>query len=70
MPLAVLKVASRAFSGDEASMVSAPQPTSMKLNSRLEPREKYTAEGMVTRVWMPTRVSICATACAICSSLT
>ncbi|MNC92718.1 hypothetical protein D3C83_91910 [compost metagenome] len=71
MPFSLLKVARSAFRGEEASMVSAPQPTSMRLNSSFEPREKNTDEGMAsTRVWMPALVSICAMACAICSSFT
>ena len=40
MPFGASYVASSALSGDEASPVSAPQPTSIMLNSSLFAREK------------------------------
>ena len=70
-PLSRLKVISSAFSDDDASPVPVLQPTSMKLNLRSVACVKNVADGIATTlVSMPTRVSICATACAIFASLT
>jgi len=66
-----LNVASKERSGELASPVDAPQPTMWKLNSCFDARPEYGPIGAVSTFdVMPTRVSICATACTIFSSLT
>ena len=55
----------------DASPVDAPQPTMNTLNSCFDARDEYGAIGAVSTFdWMPMRVSICATAWMIFSSLT
>ena len=62
---------SSAFKADDASPVPVLQPTSMKLNLSSVACVKNVDDGIATTVVsMPTRLSICATACAILASLT
>ena len=70
MPVSLFGVAISAFSGEDISPVSEPQPASQKPNSRLLRLAKNVLCVMASSdTFRPMRVSICATACEICASL-